>query len=175
MSDELPWAAEAGQRRQGELSMVEKLGRLFATTHPADRGPYTLREAAQLINEQEQRRQAADGTVAVTISFSYLGALRTGARDNPSFRQIAALAELFGVSISYFTGTGPEVEQIDADLALVAALRDRRLRDLVLRAAQLTPNSRRTLLGVLHGLESVPGMTRATANPPDSSISDVDA
>jgi transcriptional regulator with XRE-family HTH domain len=161
---------------KGQVSMAEKLNRLFATTYPPGRGPYTLREVANLITEQEARKHDSGGPSApVTISFSYLSQLRTGAKDNPSFRQLAALAELFEVPITYFTGTGPEVDQIDAELAVLAAMRDSRLRELALRAAQLTPAGLRTLAGVLDGLESVPGMSRGTHRPPKGApTSDLD-
>src|SRR5579872_3812834 len=73
--------------------MAEALDYLFKTVHPKERGPYSYKEAAALINE------AAGDDV---ISHSYLWQLRTGKRDNPTIRQIAVLSAFFGVSPLYF-------------------------------------------------------------------------
>jgi transcriptional regulator with XRE-family HTH domain len=143
---------------QGQFTLAEKLDRLFATKHPADRGPFTLREVAEMVTQQELRKQEPGSPPPVKISFSYLSQLRTGTKDNPSFKQLAALAEFFGVSVTYFTGSAPEVDRIDAELALTAAMRDAGVRDLALRASNLTPAGLRALAGVLQGLEDVPGM-----------------
>ena len=160
-----------GAELSEQLTLAEKIDRLFATRHPAGRGPYTLREVAELVTERElQKPRRGDGE-PVKISFSYLSQLRTGSKNNPSFRQLAALAEFFGVPTTYFTGSEPQVDQIDAELALTAAMRDRGIRDLVLRASHLTPAGLRALAGVLQGLENVPGMvnrqgrSRADADP----------
>src|SRR5450755_4014700 len=116
------------------FTLAEKLDRLFATTHPADRGPYTLREVADLVTQQELRKHRPGDPPPVKISFSYLSQLRTGTKANPSFKQLAALAEFFEVPVTYFTGSAPEVDRIDAELALSAAMRDTGIRDLALRA-----------------------------------------
>jgi transcriptional regulator with XRE-family HTH domain len=141
-----------------ELTLAEKLDRLFATRHPAGRGPYTLREVAELVTQRDLEKPRRGGAEPVKISFSYLSQLRTGSKNNPSFRQLAALAEFFAVPTTYFTGSDPQVYQIDAELALTAAMRDRGIRDLVLRASHLTPAGLQALAGVLQGLENVPGM-----------------
>ena len=148
---------------ESQFTLAEKLDRLFATKHPAGRGPYTLREVADLVTLQELRKHREGDPPPVKISFSYLSQLRTGAKDNPSFKQLAALAEFFGVSATYFTGSEPEVDRIDAELALTAAMRDGGIRDLALRASKLTPAGLRALAGVLQGLEEVPGMVTRKA------------
>jgi transcriptional regulator with XRE-family HTH domain len=141
-----------------QFTLAEKLGRLFTTRHPAGRGPFTLREVADLVAQQESSKHAPGDPPPVKISFSYLSQLRSGVKDNPSFKQLAALAEFFGVPVSYFTGSAPEVDRIDAELALGAAMRDSGVRDLALRASHLTPAGLRALAGVLQSLEDVPGM-----------------
>ena len=65
----------AGDGSQGNV-LAERLDHLFATVHPRDRRPYTLREVADAINAE------AGATI---ISVSYLSQLRAGQRT-PVFR-----------------------------------------------------------------------------------------
>jgi transcriptional regulator with XRE-family HTH domain len=156
-----------------QLTLAQKLARLFATKHPAHRGPYTLREVADLVTQQELcKQELSASSPRVKISFSYLSQLRTGASDNPSFKQLAALAEVFGVPITYFTGPAPEVDRIDADLAVYAAMQNSAVRDLAVRASSLTPAGLRVLDGVLASVEDVPGLAshKARAATEDAGV-----
>jgi len=82
---------EDGAGPQGNLA--QKMKHLLNTVHPKGREPYSLREAAALINE------AARDEV---ISHSYLGQLRSGKRDNPTMKQLAVFSAFFGVPVWYF-------------------------------------------------------------------------
>ena len=77
-----------------ENVLAQRLNRLFATVHPAGRGPYTLREVADAINPE------AGETI---ISASYLSQLRAGQRREPSHSRLVAIARFFGVDIDYFS------------------------------------------------------------------------
>jgi ESX-1-secreted protein regulator len=115
-------------RRQADL-IASRLDHLFRTVHPEDRGPYTPAEVAAAVNE------AAGENV---ISAVYIWQLRTGRRANPTYRHLIALAWFFAVSPTYFfPDTSPEAVPPE----VLLALRDDRVRDIVLRAAGLSDRS----------------------------------
>ena len=109
-------------------TFAEKLDHLFRTVHPGNRGEYTYDEVAQAIQD-----------TGVSISGTYIWMLRTGRRDNPTKKHIAALAQFFGVTPLYFFDD-EEAAKIDAQLDLLAALRDAGVRRIALRASVLQPN-----------------------------------
>jgi hypothetical protein len=111
--------------------IASRLDRLFRSVHPKDRGPYTPGEVAAAIND------AAGENV---ISGTYVWQLRTGRRDNPTYRHLIALARFFGVSPMYFFDDA-ETERgaIPAEVAL--ALQDDDVREIALRAAGLSERS----------------------------------
>jgi transcriptional regulator with XRE-family HTH domain len=127
---------EDGAGPRGNLA--RRMDHLMSTVHPKGRGPYSLREAAALINEASGEE---------VISHGYLGQLRTGKRDNPTMRQIAVLSAFYGVPVSYFfedeasQRSAPEVE-------LAIAIRDPDVRDLALSAAGLSQVSLKALRGM---------------------------
>ena len=55
--------------------IAKRLNHLLETVHPAGRGPYSLREVADAINEAAGTR---------LMSAAYLSQLRTGQRTEPS-------------------------------------------------------------------------------------------
>jgi transcriptional regulator with XRE-family HTH domain len=115
-------------QRQDDL-IASRLDHLFRTVHPKDRGPYTPAEVAAAVNE------AAGENV---ISAVYVWQLRTGRRANPTYRHLIALAQFFAVPPTYFfPDTSPEVVPPE----VLLALRDDRVRDIVLRAAGLSDRS----------------------------------
>ena len=132
-----------------ENLLAQRLNRLFATVHPAGRGPYTLREAADAINSE------AGETI---ISASYLSQLRAGQRREPSHSRLAAIARFFGVDVDYFS---PEVSAEDADRQseVLTAMRDAGVRAIALRAHGLSEPSLAAVLAVIENarrLENLP-------------------
>jgi transcriptional regulator with XRE-family HTH domain len=103
---------------------------LFRTVRPAGRGEYSTEEAAGEI----ARRGGP------TISATYLWQLRKGLRDNPTKKHIEALAGFFGVPPAYFFDDAA-AERINAELDLLAAMRDNGVRRVALRSAGLSPES----------------------------------
>ena len=81
-----------------ENVLAQRLNHLFATVHPAGRGPYTLREVADAIN-----REAGE----TIISASYLSQLRAGQRSEPSHSRLLAIARFFCVDVDYFSARSP--------------------------------------------------------------------
>jgi transcriptional regulator with XRE-family HTH domain len=118
-----------------------QLNHLFATV-PRPDGPalWTNDDAA-----------AAITVAGVPISGAYLSQLRTGQRDNPSARHLAAIARLFAVPMEYFFD--PEVAaKIDADLRLLSAVRQAGVDRLAMRASGL---SRESLSNVAEMIEHI--------------------
>src|SRR4051795_2573538 len=108
-------------------SLADKLDHLFYVVHPA-KGEYTYDQVSKAIEERG----------GPTISAAYIWQLRKGVRDNPTKRHLEALAQFFGVPPSYFLDE--DTAAADAQLELLAALRDDPVRSLALRAAALSPN-----------------------------------
>src|SRR5437660_4032658 len=117
-----------------QRTLSEKLDRLFRTVRPRDGGEYTFEEVADAIR----------GRGGPTISATYLWQLRKGIRDNPTKRHLEALADFFGVSPAYFFDDEAS-ERIDAELDLLAAIRDAQVRQLALRAIGLSTESLTTI------------------------------
>lgn len=111
-------------------SFSAKLNHLFATVRPAHGEEASYREVATAIARQG----------GPTISPSYIYQLRSGIRKNPTLRHVQALAKYFGVEVAYFTDD-EVAEQTDAELAVLAAMRDANVRSIALRAANLSVES----------------------------------
>ena len=128
---------------------ASRLDHLFRTVHPHDRGPYTPAEVAAAINA------AAGGDV---ISATYMWQLKTGRRDNPTYKHLIALSRFFGVSPAYFFDEA-ETERGAVPPEVALALRDDAVRDLALRAAGLSEHS-------LKAIASMVDSARALEAPP---------
>ena len=135
-------------------TLAEKLDRLFATLHARGRARYSYRAVADAI-------QAHGGP---TLSASYLWQLHTGRKDNPTKRQLEGLAAFFGVPPDYFFDD-EAAARLDAELALVAALRDAGVRRIALRAAGLSPRSLTVLAGLLDHLRRLEGLPGVVDEP----------
>jgi transcriptional regulator with XRE-family HTH domain len=123
------------------LDLAAKLERLFTVIHPPERGPYSNREVAAAIRDRYQ----------VSISDNYLSMLRAGHRTNPTLRHVQALARFFGVDPNYFFDTD-EAIKIDEQLDVIAAMRDNGVRNLALRASQVSSATRQGVQALLDNL-----------------------
>lgn len=110
-------------------TLAERLDYLFRVVHPRGKGEYTYREVAAAIVD-----------AGTSISPSYIWQLRAGAKDNPTKKHLEALATFFGVAPAYFFDD-VVAEQVDAELAVMAAMRDSGIRDIALRAGGLSEKS----------------------------------
>jgi transcriptional regulator with XRE-family HTH domain len=72
--------------------------------------------------------------------------IRSGAVSDPSVGQIAALASVFGVEISYLLDRG-EPSLLDEEL--VQALRDADVRDITRKRSRLPDRERQLVLGIV--------------------------
>ena len=131
--------------------LAARLNHLFATVPAPDgRSLWTNDDAAAAI--------AAEG---VSMSSAYLSQLRTGKRDNPSARHLAAIAGLFGVPIDYFFDD-EVAARVDADLRLLSAVRDAGVQAIALRAQGLSPQS---LASVADMIEHIRKLERLPDEP----------
>jgi transcriptional regulator with XRE-family HTH domain len=137
-------------------SLADKLDRLFQAVRPAGRGEYSYQEVADAIR--------AEG--GPTISATYLWQLRKGLRDNPTRNHLAALARFFGVSPAYFFDEDA-AEVVDAQLSLLAAMRDASVRSVALRAAGLSVESLAAVQVVIDHARRLEGL-EADASPADA-------
>jgi transcriptional regulator with XRE-family HTH domain len=111
--------------------LASRLDLLFRTVHPAGRGPYTPAEVAAVIN-------ASEG--AETISATYLWQLKTGRRDNPTYKHLIVLARFFDVSPAFFFPDS-ETQRGEVPAEVKLALQDDSIRQIALRAAGLSERS----------------------------------
>lgn len=128
----------AGAKEDEPASLAEKIDRLFTTMHPAGRGPLSNEEVSDAIRAQG----------LPSVSGQYLWQLRKGKRDNPRLQHIQSLATYFRVPVAYFFDDDV-AEAYEADMELVAAVRDPDVREIAVRAADLTPAGRRAVLALI--------------------------
>jgi transcriptional regulator with XRE-family HTH domain len=131
-------------------TLADKLNHLFATVHPASRGPYSNDEVAAALGERG----------GPTISGTYLWLLRKGQRDNPTLKHLEALASFFGVPPAYFLDD-EATAKVDAELDLLNVMRDLGVHTLALRLAGLSPKSLQSIEEVVERVRELEGL------PPD--------
>ena len=88
------------------------------------------------------------------VTVQHLSSLRTGRRDNPSARLLAAIADVFGVPLSYFFDEQEE-RQVAKDLETLARLR--RVGGLRLRG-EIDAEGVLQLIAALKQIESLEGV-----------------
>lgn len=128
-------------------SFAHKLNHLFAEVVPAGRGPYLTEEVARAIT-------AAD----TPISGSYIWMLRKGQRDNPTLRHLEGLARFFGVPPAYFCDD-EITDTVNAELALLVALRDVQVQRVALRSAGLSSKSLKSISEVIERVRELEGLS----------------
>lgn len=118
--------------------LAERLNALFSRVpRPDGRTHYSNADVAQALSENE-----------VSVTGVYLSQLRSGRRDNPSARLLAALAKFFGVPIAYFFDE-EEAQAITDQLDALAAVRDSRIEGIMNRATGMTDQGINHLAGII--------------------------
>lgn len=136
-------------------TVAQKLETLFRTVHPASRGEYTLEEVASGIRDRG----------GPTISASYIWQLRKGVKDNPTKKHMEALADFFGVPPAYFFDDDAAA-RIEAELGVLAALRDAGVRQVALRSAGLSPKSLAAITTIIQSVREMEGLPDPPATEP---------
>jgi transcriptional regulator with XRE-family HTH domain len=134
-------------RNKSPRTLADKLNHLFATVHPASRGPYSNDEVATAIREQG----------GPTISGTYLWLLRKGQRDNPTLKHLEAVAAFFGVPPAYFLDDAATAK-VDAELDLLNAMRDVGVHNVALRLAGLSAKSLQSIVDVVERVRELEGL-----------------
>lgn len=127
-----------GDADGGVPGLADRLNHLFSTIPRTDGGGLWT-------NEQAAAELRARG---VGMSDGYISQLRNGKKNNPSARNLASIALLFGVPVDYFFDA-QTAAKIDADLRLLVAVRDGGVQDLALRAHGLSQESIAGLAGII--------------------------
>ena len=121
-----------------QATLAQKIDRLFDVVRREGGAQYTHEEVAS----------ACRKSTGETFSATYLWQLRTGRRDNPTKRHLEALANFFQVPLAYFFDDEIGAE-IDAELKFLGALRDAGVRNLALRALDLSPGGLATITDMI--------------------------
>lgn len=116
-------------------SFAEKLDFLMRTVYPRDRVPYTLGEIAE----------------GSGISPGYVHALRRGRKTNPTIEAVEGLARFFKVPVAAFFDA-EIAEAVARDMQLFVSLRDSDVLAVATRIAELPPEARQALAGVVEQL-----------------------
>lgn len=142
------------EHEQTPDSLASKLDRLFRTIHPRGRGPFSNQEVAEGV-------RSLGGP---SISAQYVWQLRSGVRDNPTKSHLEALAEFFGVSPAYFFDD-EAAKRIDAELELLAAMRDGQVRQIALRSFGLSVQSLRAIASMIENARQLEGLKEERQEP----------
>lgn len=135
--------------------LAQRLDHLMRTVHPAGRKPYSNAEVADAINA------AAGEQVAGT---TYIWQLRTGRKDNPTYRVVVGLARLFGVPPQYFfdeaeTGRGAVPPEV------AVALTDDRVRGIALGVSGLSGHSLAAVEQLIASVRALEDQPRGPGRP----------
>jgi len=123
---------------QQGATLAQKIDRLFDVFRRENGEQYSHEEVAAACRESSGE----------SFSATYLWQLRTGRRDNPTKRHLEALANFFQVPLTYFFDEKIGAE-IDSELKFLGALRNAGVRNLALRALDLSPGGLATITDML--------------------------
>ncbi len=125
----------------GEETLADKIDKLFRIVRRPNREQYSHEEVARACRE----------ATGESFSATYLWQLRTGRRDNPTKRHLEALAQFFQVPPAYFFDD-EQSSRIAEELELLGALRDAGVRNVALRAVNLSPEGLGTISDMIDAI-----------------------
>ena len=131
----------------GDKLLARRLQHLYDTVHPAGRKPYSDREVAEAVNAAAREK---------VTGRTYLYQLRTGRSGNPTYKLLIGLARFFGVSPTYFFSE-EETARGELPPEAVAVLRDDDVRDMALKAAGLSEQSRQAIRQMIDSARAMEG------------------
>lgn len=119
--------------------LASRLNKLFDVMHTADSAPSSDTAAAAAIAEK----------TGVTIRPDYLRRLKDGSETTAAANDLAAITETVGVPAAYLTDRDLD-PMIDAQLNVLKALRDNRVRDIRLcGGVQLSAQALNSLAAII--------------------------
>ncbi|MFI0900236.1 XRE family transcriptional regulator [Streptomyces sp. NPDC020983] len=119
-------------------TLAAKIDALFRAVRRPNREQYSHEEVAKACRE----------ATGESFSATYLWQLRTGRRDNPTKRHLEVLAQFFQVPVAYFFDDA-QGAAITKELELLTALRDAGVRNIALRAVNLSPEAVGTISDII--------------------------
>jgi transcriptional regulator with XRE-family HTH domain len=111
---------------------------------------YSYRQVARAISENGHGVEQGEA-----VSATYIWALRTGVKTNPTMRHLQALARFFEVSPAYFFDEA--MTDVPEGLRLLASSRDKTVHRVALNATGLSENSLGVVLDVIRRLRDLEG------------------
>jgi len=149
-------------------TLAARLNALFESTG-SSKDRYSNNEAAAAI-------KAANPSVRV--GGAYLSALRSGKRVRPSVELLVALANFFGVSVSYFTDPDPHSRDSVAaarEAELSDQLNELGIRRIAMRAVGLDEDSLSTVSAVLDHVRKLQGLPTIGGDTDDEIVGEIAA
>ncbi|GAA2790935.1 XRE family transcriptional regulator [Crossiella cryophila] len=134
MTDEQDRQPEAG-------TLAERIDHLFQVIRRPNGEQHSHEEVAK----------ACRDSTGETFSATYLWQLRTGRRDNPTKRHLEALAGFFQVPPAYFFDD-EQGAAIAKELEILGALRNSAVRDVALRAVNLSEEGLGTITDIIDAI-----------------------
>lgn len=129
----------------GTRSLGDKLNHLFASVKPRGGQEYSNEHVASAITAK-----------GVTISQSYIWQLRKSKKDNPTLKHLQALADFFGVPVSYFFDdevtdrVNEQLEHLQAQQERLSELAGGSEAQMIaMRAGELSPARRQQVIDLL--------------------------
>ncbi len=86
------------------------------------------------------------------VSKGFLSELRSGKKDNPTRKHIEALARFFDVDATYFVGDPDYADRVAAELKLLAGMKRAGVREIALRASDLSDSDLSMIEAILETL-----------------------
>lgn len=129
-------------------ALAAKLDRLFQSVRSPDGREYTYAEVANGINSRG----------IATISDTYVCDLRNGTRDNPRIRHLEAIADFFGVPVTYFLDGDESAARLYAQLSTLPVPGNAGLQRIMLRAVDLSEDTLNAVAQILEHARQIEGV-----------------
>lgn len=135
--------------------LAERLDRLFRTVPRSDNSGqlHTSSSVAEALQAQ-----------GVSVTSNHIRAMRNGRRNNPSFRLLAALADLFHVPLDYFVDDTVAAD-VDKSLDALTGMRDSGVQQVMLRAHGVSKESLEPVLSLLDQIRRIEGLDSSSEQP----------
>jgi transcriptional regulator with XRE-family HTH domain len=130
------------------LTLADKLDRLFQSVRSPDGDEYTYAEVVAGINSRG----------IATTSDTYLCDLRNGTKDNPRIRHLEAIADFFGVPVTYFLDGDESAARLYAQLSTLPVPGNAGLQRIMLRAVDLSEDTLNAVAQILEHARHLEGV-----------------